>query len=455
MGSSSTGEIKKTFDNNKRRKKILMKYTFLVLACYYITQAVSLAAKHAGISSISHGSIGILMLLVTLSFGGFLVIIHLQKEVTTSKANIIFFAQFGVWLLLYSYWIFELQEARLIGIFFAILALVFLSTNANFIQGLSITLMATLIQVSVTYAAIYHFGQPGNFTTEIFYTLCFLPSGIMISVISEQHSRQRKEIREAKRNAERMRDALWGEMALAKKIQTVLLPDKPRIKGYEIATCMNPADEVGGDYYDIINVDNKDWIAIGDVSGHGVPAGLIMMMVQTSIKITLNQHPDVDPSTLLAIINSVVTSNIRRLGDSKYMTITVIAAVENNKFYHSGLHQDIMIYRAATGEVELIETSGMWIGIVDDIKDMNRVDEFTLDKNDIIFLYTDGLTEAQSQISLHDEESATEMFGEEQLIEIFRKNGGRSPAEIRDAVLESLKGYQIDDDVTMVILKKL
>ena len=81
------------------------------------------------------------------------------------------------------------------------------------------------------------------------------------------------------------RDKLWSEMALAKKIQTTLIPENPALEDYEISTCLIPASEVGGDYYDVINGDN-DWIVIGDVSGHGVSAGLIMMMVQSCLIMT-------------------------------------------------------------------------------------------------------------------------------------------------------------------------
>ena len=113
------------------------------------------------------------------------------------------------------------------------------------------------------------------------------------------------------------RDALWGEMELAKKIQMKLLPENPSMADYEIAAYMRPADEVGGDYYDIINVADIDWVVIGDVSGHGVPAGLVMMMVQTAIHITLDQNADIAPENLLTIINKTIAKNIRRLGENK------------------------------------------------------------------------------------------------------------------------------------------
>jgi len=244
------------------------------------------------------------------------------------------------------------------------------------------------------------------------------------------------------------RDAIWGEMQLAKKIQTVLLPQKPQIPGYEIIGHMTPADDVGGDYYDVININGTNWIAIGDVSGHGVPAGLVMMMVQTSIQTVVDQFPDIPPSKLLSSINRVVTRNIRRLGEDKYMTITVFAAHEDGEFTYSGHHQDLMVYRREKDSVELIETTGMWIGILDDLKDFNKNQTFQMNSGDVLLLYTDGITEAT--------DSDGEMFSEDRLASTFGKmcrNG--SAADIRNGILKEIEPYKRDDDVTMVVVKRL
>ena len=162
--------------------------------------------------------------------------------------------------------------------------------------------------------------------------------------------------------------ALWGEMELAKKIQTVLLPRSPSISGLEIAAFMQPADEVGGDYYDVINAEGIDWLVIGDVSGHGVPAGLIMMMVQTAIHTVLAGKPDLKPDIMLSRVNRVITENIKKLNEDRYMTITVIASLAGGKFHFSGQHQHIMIYRCGSGTLDLVETDGIWLGIAESLK---------------------------------------------------------------------------------------
>jgi serine phosphatase RsbU (regulator of sigma subunit) len=252
------------------------------------------------------------------------------------------------------------------------------------------------------------------------------------------------------------RDNLWGEMQLAKKIQTVLLPENPAIGGFEIAAHMAPADHVGGDYYDIINVSGMDWIVIGDVSGHGVPAGLIMMMVQTAIHTVLAGTGNPEPQELLSRVNHVITENVHKLHEDKYMTITVIACLSGGRFYHSGLHQDIMIYRAAEHRVELIETNGIWIGLMDDITGMTSQSGFAMTSGDVMFLYTDGITEAWEKGSIKDErDPEISMYGAKKLNDIFLELGGRPPEDIKRGILTSLEHYECTDDITMVIIKKL
>ncbi|MCP4135571.1 MAG: SpoIIE family protein phosphatase [bacterium] len=249
-----------------------------------------------------------------------------------------------------------------------------------------------------------------------------------------------KELKEA-------RDELWGEMKLAQKIQTVLLPEEPAIPGYEITGYMMPADEVGGDYYDVINVEGYDWIVVGDVSGHGVPAGLVMMMVQTSVRVALAQKPDCTPAELLTAVNRAVAYNIKRLGEHKYMTIAIFACFKDGLFHYAGLHLDLLLYRADSGDVDYINTDGMWIGIMDEIGEYLPINSFTMNSNDILLLYTDGVTECL------DKEG--EMFSTEKLAEVLARIGKKSVEEIKQDVIKELEDYIRDDDVTMVVMKRL
>lgn len=256
-----------------------------------------------------------------------------------------------------------------------------------------------------------------------------------------------KQLQEANQKIKEAMSALWGEMELAKKIQTVLLPVRPELSGYDISASLEPADEVGGDYYDVISVDGYDWIIIGDVSGHGVPAGLVMMMAQTAIHTVLRENPEMPVSQLLSVVNLTISANIKRLGETKYMTMTVLAGVKNGVFSFAGLHQDILIYRAATGKIDAIETTGMWLGLETDISQMVPVDNLKLELGDCMVLYTDGVTEAMDENG--------DMFGHERLLKVIEENGDRLASEIHRCVLNDLEPYEKPDDVTVVVVKRM
>ena len=266
----------------------------------------------------------------------------------------------------------------------------------------------------------------------------------------QEISQQKGELEEAygdlyssNRKLVEAKNALWGEMALAKKIQTVLLPDRPQIPGYEIAAYMKPADEVGGDYYDVIG----NWIVIGDVSGHGVPAGLVMMMAQTAIHQALDTGFSGSPEKILASVNRTIFENIKKLGENKYMTMTLMSVQQNGILYYSGLHQDIMIYRSERRVVDLMETQGMWIGMLDSIDGMIGIEQLTLNPGDTMLLFTDGMTEAT--------DSQGRLFSEEKLRAVFNELGNRQLAEIKAQLLHSLNGYTCQDDVTFLLLRRL
>ena len=91
------------------------------------------------------------------------------------------------------------------------------------------------------------------------------------------------------------------------------LPQGPHIDGYHIAAHMQPADEVGGDYYDVIHIGGLHWLVIGDVSGHGITAGLVMMMVQTAINQVLIGPVSESPETILTRVNQNIYRNYKGL----------------------------------------------------------------------------------------------------------------------------------------------
>lgn len=247
------------------------------------------------------------------------------------------------------------------------------------------------------------------------------------------------------------RDALWGEMELAKKIQTVLLPEKISHAELEIAAEMVTADEVGGDYYDFI-YDNNDslWISIGDVSGHGVTPGLIMMMAQTAHLNSVQEQLNPSPRTVISSVNKLLSYNITgRLKETNFMTMTSMKYLGKGDFIYSGAHLDILVYRDNSQEVELFETSGTFLNLIPDISEIVTEDRLHLNSGDIMVLYTDGVIEA-----IDKSDKLLDISG---LIHIVEKNSQLSTEKLKDCIISNVMDWcngNYKDDITVLVVKK-
>jgi hypothetical protein len=229
---------------------------------------------------------------------------------------------------------------------------------------------------------IFHDFEYKNLINNLFFM-----AGTVIITSSINHVQRKLNLVEynLRKDLSKTKDALWGEMEIAKKIQVSLLPNRTQLAdgAYSVASVMIPADEVGGDYYDLIEDENGAlWVAIGDVSGHGVESGLIMMMAQTSIKSLIKCNNTANPSNILEKLNSVLIDNIQRLNVQRYMTLNLFR-IDNATITYAGRHQDILIYRSKDKIIEVISEDGTWIGIFEDITDMQENHIFHLNAGDI------------------------------------------------------------------------
>ena len=160
------------------------------------------------------------------------------------------------------------------------------------------------------------------------------------------------------------------ELEIAARIQTGVLPRELAAPGLDLAAKMIAAAEVGGDYYDVLPFDGGCWLAIGDVAGHGLRTGLIMLMIQSAVAGLCARSPGASPSELLAVINEVLYENVRvRLQRDEHATLALIRYTSDGQLTIAGGHEDIVLYRAQAGTCELIPTPGPWIGAFRDIAD--------------------------------------------------------------------------------------
>ena len=256
------------------------------------------------------------------------------------------------------------------------------------------------------------------------------------------------ERRVAERTAELAKalGALWGEMKLARKIQEALVPSAPMLAGCDVAAAMKPAVEVGGDYYDVVAAGGREWILIGDVSGHGVSAGLVMMMCHTAVRTVLRSDPEVTPEELLARINTVLTENIRQLGEDKYMTLTAFRRDLDGTISFAGAHQDVFVYRAEADSVEVYETEGVWLGLKERIAESLRSKKLKLGRGDVMVVHTDGITEATREGALFDNAGLRQVLG---------SSRGKTAAQILGDTFRALEGFELADDATLVVIRQV
>ncbi len=248
-----------------------------------------------------------------------------------------------------------------------------------------------------------------------------------------------------------VKERLAHELELAAEIQQEMLPDEiPEMKGIDIAASVIPATEVGGDCYDFLPVDeNNTLIYIGDVTGHGVPAGLVVA-ITNSLIYTFSEEK-ANTREIIVAANRVLQKKTR-----KNVFVTAIMSnwdAANNRFtFTSAGHDQIIHFKATEGKAILAPKGGMALGMLPDISDIVKEEEIALQKGDTLLLYTDGIPEAwkSKEVSL----------GMDNFLKIAEKHGPLASAqEIHDAILKEVKDFMGEypqaDDIGLVVIKKV
>jgi len=245
---------------------------------------------------------------------------------------------------------------------------------------------------------------------------------------------------------------LAAEVEVTRRLQQMLLPKEEelkQIKELDIAGYMQPAEEVGGDYYDVLNHNGRVKIGIGDVTGHGLESGVLMLMAQTAVR-TLQIHEEMDSGKFLTTLNRTLFENVQRMNADKSMTLTLLD-YQDGLVRLSGQHEEILLIRQG-GTVERIDTVdlGFPIGLEPNIESFVGQHELTLQLNESVILYTDGITEAENL--------SGQQYGIERLCEVLQCHWQESAAGMRQAVIEDLMQFigqqKIFDDITLVVLKR-
>jgi sigma-B regulation protein RsbU (phosphoserine phosphatase) len=243
-----------------------------------------------------------------------------------------------------------------------------------------------------------------------------------------------------------------AELNVSRRLQQMLLPSEKelqQIDSLDIAGFMEPADEIGGDYYDVLYQDKRILIGIGDVVGHGLESGALAIMVQSSIR-TLFANQETNSVKFLSALNQMVYHNIIRMNAEKNMTLALLS-YQNGQLVLTGQHEEVIVVRA-NGNQEQIDTMNLGFPLGIDEKITDWIDEIKVSLNygDVVVLYTDGITEA---INVENEEYQLERLGK-----IIQQNSQKTAPEIREAVINDVRQFigeqKVFDDITLLVLKK-
>lgn len=258
---------------------------------------------------------------------------------------------------------------------------------------------------------------------------------------------------------------LGAELDVSRRIQQILLPSRSEldaIESLDIAAYMEPAGEVGGDYYDILRHADGVRIGIGDVTGHGLESGVVMLMTQSAVRTMLTSREE-DVVREMAVLNTTIYDNVQRMGCGKNLTLALldyrplradeIAAGDDacGRLRICGQHESVIVVRA-NGKLEVFDTDalGFPIGLIEEMSEF--VDEIvlTLAAGDTVVLYTDGITEAA--------DDAHRLYGLERLAAVVAAHHRESSESIKTRIVEDVKAHigtqTLYDDLTLVVLKQ-
>lgn len=239
-----------------------------------------------------------------------------------------------------------------------------------------------------------------------------------------------------------------GELDVARKIQSDLIPKHgSKIYNYEVASYYEPAREVGGDYFDFIETPEKTFIVVGDISGKGMAAALHMVRVQSIIHMLLQNLSGV--KEIIIDLKKYFSKNLRK----EYFLTLSMAAIQKDgsiNICRAG-HMPVFWFKNSLNDLEIVSPMGIGIGLNDKGIFEKTLEEVTIkpESNDIIFLFTDGISEAMNQYF--------NLFGEDNIKRVIKNNSGKTASQIRAALLNAVISFRgtasQNDDLTFVILK--
>ena len=244
-----------------------------------------------------------------------------------------------------------------------------------------------------------------------------------------------------------VRERLETEVKLARQIQRAFIPQTlPQFDGWDLAGRWETARQVGGDFYDVIELpDHKLGLFIGDVADKGMPAALFMALTRTLVRAAVMQTTS--PAEVMRQVNDLLIPDT-----SLGMFVTAaygVVDLQTNEFVYANAGHNPPLWIRGDGQIESLTRTGIALGIIESQEITERT--IQLGPGESVLLYTDGITEAFSP--------AGQMFGESRLLESLRALEGQTAPAVLDGIDSHVKDFMdslpASDDMTMLVLKRL
>ena len=240
------------------------------------------------------------------------------------------------------------------------------------------------------------------------------------------------------------------ELKLAARIQLQLLPrEAPEVAGVDIAAASRPAHQVGGDFYDFrVAANDLLTLVLGDVSGKGVSAAMVMAMIRTVFRSITKQQPVPNPEEIMELCNRDLYDDLTDLG---MFASTFIAQYSPNEdlFYYANAGHSPVVFCPADADAFLLEADGPPVGMLD--VNLSMIQSTPFKTGDLIILATDGFNETNN--------ASGDMYGTERFLELIKAVSHQSAQDIMKALYRAVDDFggdrSQDDDRTIVVIKRV
>ncbi|MAQ64057.1 hypothetical protein CL647_06860 [bacterium] len=247
---------------------------------------------------------------------------------------------------------------------------------------------------------------------------------------------------------------LNGEIEIAQKIQSEIIPQNHVIPNCTTSAYLRSSDEVGGDFYDIHTKNNHNWIILGDVAGHGIGSGMVMLMIQSIFSSLIHSSKLIDPASINKQANKILCQNFERLSEPRPISLVTLHTEDGKTFKFHGNHENLFIYKHNEKKVihHSINHLPFGIGLTDELKNKCfQSSSISLSEKDVLLLATDGLTEAYKEGN-----PKKEQFNDTRIKQLLEDIGTESTETIKTNLIENINTFTNKiflDDITFIIIK--